>query len=194
MATRDKLLAAVAGRHHVGGRTEKIRILDEFAAVTGYHRNHAARLLCAGWSKAAPSSRSERRLYDEAVGEALVVLSDASDHICGKRLKALIPTLVAAMERHGHLVLAPRVRAALLAISAATINRPWRRSGTSGGRRGPPALRRSIPVQAGTIRRPASSRSALWPIPARRRPISSCERSFLPISPQAGRNARRVGT
>jgi hypothetical protein len=37
------------------------------------------------------------------VREALIVLWDASDRICGKRLKAMIPTLLPAMERHGHL-------------------------------------------------------------------------------------------
>ena len=32
---------------------------------------------------------------------------EASDRVCGKRLKALAPILVEAMERHGHLQLAP---------------------------------------------------------------------------------------
>jgi hypothetical protein len=33
------------------------------------------------------------------------VLWEAGDRICGKRLKALLPLLVKAMERHGHLQL-----------------------------------------------------------------------------------------
>ena len=45
------------------------------------------------------------RIYDEAVRVTLVVLWEAADRICGKRLKALLPTLIAAMERHGHLQL-----------------------------------------------------------------------------------------
>ena len=44
MATRDELLAAVAGRYHSSTRAERIRILDEFAALTGYHRKHVMRL------------------------------------------------------------------------------------------------------------------------------------------------------
>jgi hypothetical protein len=56
------------------------------------------------------------------------------------------------MERHSHLDLAPEVRAALLAISAATIDRtlqPQRRRVGPGPRRRPTssALRRSIPVR-----------------------------------------------
>ena len=152
MATRDELLAALAARYRGGGCAEKSRILDEFAAVTGHHRKHAMRLLRAGPPERGAASRPSRRLYDEAVREALIVLWEASDRICGKRLKALIPTLVPAMERHGHLDLAPEVRAALLAVSAATIDRVLRpqreRTGTDTRRRGPPlALRRSIPVR-----------------------------------------------
>ncbi len=77
---------------------------------------------------------------------------EASDRICGKRLKALIPTLVPAMERHGHLDLASELRALLFAISAATIDRVLRpqreRNGARTRRRGlPSAIRRSIPVR-----------------------------------------------
>jgi hypothetical protein len=45
MATRDELIAALAGRYSEAGRTERSRILDEFVAVTGYHRKHAMRVL-----------------------------------------------------------------------------------------------------------------------------------------------------
>ena len=45
MAARDELVAAIAGRYAQGDRAERGRILDEFAAVTGFHRKHAMRLL-----------------------------------------------------------------------------------------------------------------------------------------------------
>src|SRR6187455_3183956 len=63
------------------------------------------------------------RIYGEAVRQALIVLWEAADRICGKRLKALLPSLVVALERHGHLSLDPTVRQRVLAISAATIDR-----------------------------------------------------------------------
>ena len=50
-------------------------------------------------------------------------LWEASDRICGKRLKAVLPALVEAMERHGHLELDGEVRGRVLAASAATIDR-----------------------------------------------------------------------
>lgn len=48
---------------------------------------------------------------------------EAADRICGKRLKAILPNLVDAMERHGHIYLDPEVPRGLLAASAATLDR-----------------------------------------------------------------------
>ena len=64
-----------------------------------------------------------RRIYDEAVREVVIVVWEASDRICGKRLKAALPNLVDSMERHGHLSIAPCVRERLLTASAATLDR-----------------------------------------------------------------------
>jgi hypothetical protein len=75
------------------------------------------------------------------------------DRICGKRLRPLLPILVEAMERHGHIQLAPEVRTRLLAMSAATIDRALRdirrQAGTTARRRSAPsaAIRRSVPVR-----------------------------------------------
>ena len=48
MATRAELLEAVGARYRDAVRAERSLILDEFAAVTGYHRKHAIRLLAGG--------------------------------------------------------------------------------------------------------------------------------------------------
>jgi hypothetical protein len=80
--------------------------------------------------------------------EALMVLWEASDRVCGKRLRPLLPVLVEAMERHGHLQLAAEVRSGLLAMSAATIEALREKRGLpEGGRRkrnAPSAIRRSV--------------------------------------------------
>jgi len=102
MATRDELVAAVAGRYSAGTRVERGLILDEFASVTGHHRKHVMRLLRAGRSSDVAGARPSRRVYGEAVRVALIVIWEASDRICGKRLRPLVPLLVESMERHGH--------------------------------------------------------------------------------------------
>jgi hypothetical protein len=153
MATRDELVAAIAERYARADRAERGRILDEFVAVTGFHRKHAARLLGGGQRGRRAGPRPGRRVYDDAMREALIVIWEASDRVCGKRLKPLVPILVEAMERHGHLQLASEVRTGLLAISAATIDRALQevrgRSGGRSRRRSPPsaAVRRSVPVR-----------------------------------------------
>ena len=93
MAARDELVAAIAGRYAQGDRAERGRILDEFAAVTGYHRKHAMRLLRAGQVNRRSGPRPGRRIYDQAVREALILVWEASDRICGKRLRPLLPTV-----------------------------------------------------------------------------------------------------
>jgi hypothetical protein len=156
MATRNELVVAIAGRYARSRRGERGRILDEFVAVTGLHRKHAMRVLRGGRPGRQYGPRPNRRIYDEAVREALIVIWEASDRICGKRLQPLVPILVEAMERHGHLQLAPEVRAGLLAMSAATMDRALRevreRAGGRARRRAAPssAIRRSIPVRTFT--------------------------------------------
>ena len=102
-------------------------ILGEFAAVTGFHRKHAIRLLNAAEEslvkKTIENNMQNQRIYDEAVKAALIVLWEAADRICGKRLKAAIPNLMGAMERHGHLSLDPEIRKKVVDVSAATIDR-----------------------------------------------------------------------
>jgi len=151
MATRKELVQAIGERYRAGTRKERRQILNEFVRLTGYHRKHAIRALAA---PAKPSSgRVYKRLYDEAVRQTLIVLWEAADRICGKRLKALLPTLIEAMERHGHLKLEHQVKSKLLAISAATIDRVLlaARTQAAGGRRRRSgigsAIRQSVPVR-----------------------------------------------
>ncbi|HEV7276043.1 MAG TPA: transposase [Devosiaceae bacterium] len=153
MATRDEVVAAVVERYARSSRLERGRILDEFVALTGHHRKHAMRLLRTGGVARAERRVRRDRVYDAAMREAVIVLWEASDRVCGKRLRPLLPMLVEAMERHGHLKLAAEVRAGVLSMSAATIDRvlkePRGEAGVRRRRRSPPsaAVRRSVPVR-----------------------------------------------
>jgi hypothetical protein len=125
LATRRELIEAIAERYQAAMRIDKKKILDEFIEVTGFHRKHAIRALRkakVNASEAIPG-QSRNRIYDEAAVQALTILWEASDRICGKRLKEAVPTLISAMERHGHLHLDADVRRRLLTMSAATIDR-----------------------------------------------------------------------
>jgi hypothetical protein len=120
---RMELANAIRGRYVAAASKYKRQILEEFIAATGYHDKSAIRALN---SPSKPKSRQIRRrpsLYDEAARGALIVLWEASDRICGKRLKALLPILLPALERNGHLKLEEEIRHKILSMSAATIDR-----------------------------------------------------------------------
>ncbi len=153
MTTRRELTEAVGERYRRSDRNEKREILDEFVRVTGYHRKHAIRVLCREPLPSRTKPGPQRR-YDDTVRAALITLWEAGDRICGKRLKALIPTLIDSMTRHGHLTLSKEVRQRLNQISAATIDRllrdvreqafagqRWRAGGVGN------AIRRAVPIR-----------------------------------------------
>ncbi len=149
---RSELLEALRKRYRGANRREKSRILDEFVALARCHRKHAIRLLARPRVESVQAKGpSGKRIYNEAVREALVVLWETSDRICGKRLKAAIPALVDAMQRHGHLDLDNDVRHRVLAVSAATIDRllsPVRReAGSRRKRRRGKKLSARVPVR-----------------------------------------------
>src|ERR1700716_3369580 len=157
MVARREITVAVAARYRSAGRTEKGLVLDELCKLTGWHRKHAIRKLAN--SKALPpgaspdTPRRREPTYGAAIKDALVALWEASDRICGKRLKVMIPTLLPSLERHGRLKLDQAGRALVLAVSAATIDRLLveTKIAAAGGKRRRvgfySAVRREVPIR-----------------------------------------------
>ena len=86
MTTRKELIEAVGARYRSSPRSERKKIPGEFVALTGCHRKHAIRTLSrepAGEHEAA----ARNRVYDEAVRQCLIMLWEAGDRVCGKRLE-----------------------------------------------------------------------------------------------------------
>ncbi len=122
-AARAELTDAIRARYCSSSDKAKRKILDEFIAATGYHEKSAIRVLNAAPTAKVRQTRNRPSLYDEAARAALIVLWEASDRVCGKRLKALIPILLPALERNGHLKLGDEIRVKVLSMSASTIDR-----------------------------------------------------------------------
>jgi hypothetical protein len=148
---RAELANAIRRRYRAATGREKRRILDEFIATTGYHEKSAIRVLNGQPGLVQPRTRQRRSLYDEAARAALVVLWEASDRVCGKRLRSLLPILLPALERHGHLRLEPTIRSNVMAMSAATIDRLLRAPRNATRYRKPrppvPEPRRRVPLR-----------------------------------------------
>ena len=135
----------------MGSKTERSSILDEFVAITGYHRKHCIRLLSR--PQTPPNERRPNVRYGPAVCEALGALWEVSDRVCSKRLKVMIPALLPAMLRHGRIRDDPSLHAQLVAVSPATIDRllaPLRLAASKGRRRSAgqsSAVRRAVPIR-----------------------------------------------
>ena len=149
--TKKEILDALRERYSSVPKRDKTKIIDEFVAVSGHHRKHAIRLLNGKCKESMEKKGHSKRIYNEAVLESLIVLWEASDRICGKRLKFLLPDLIESMEHHEHINLDPEVRVRLLKISASTIDRflkPVRKKAKPRKRKySKPKVRAQIPVR-----------------------------------------------
>jgi len=154
MGARREVVSAVAERYSSAKHGEKGRILDELCAMTGWHRKHAVRALRQTETvTAARAARERRRTYGASIKDALTALWEASDRVCGKRLKVMIPNILPALERTSRLKLDNTERDRVLAVSAATIDRMLGdvKIAASGGKRRRAgfhsAIRREVPIR-----------------------------------------------
>lgn len=154
MTERGRREYAEALRPHYqrANRGERGRLLDEYCRATGCHRKAAIRVLRQAPSPGRRPSGRPRR-YGPALLPTLERAWVASDHLCGRLLAPVLPTLLQALERHHGLLLAAPVRAALLAASPATLDRllrPLRRRRHRQPYRASPAaaaLRQQVPLR-----------------------------------------------
>ena len=100
--SKRELVQQIVPRYQEASRARKILMLDAFVDITGYVRTYAIHLNHPG----DPEPRSQQaRLpqYGSEVQQALLFAWKAANQICAKRLIPFLPTLVEALERHGHL-------------------------------------------------------------------------------------------
>lgn len=125
---KRELLKAVRPRYLKADKNNKSLILDEFVAATGYNRKYAISLLRNGLSRKSTNKSGRQRIYGNDVVAALVKVWEVCGNLCGKRLRPFLPYIVDAMERHGELSLSDEIKAKLLQMSSATIDRRLKRA------------------------------------------------------------------
>ena len=136
MKQRQAVTAVTAQRYRQGSKKVKRQILDEFCETTGYSRgyarfvlrNHGRQVWLRGKRVVVGDARRRQqrlkpRYYDEQVVQALSKLWQLLNYLCGKRLVAIMPELIAKLEQFGELRLTPLTKEKLLRISAASIDR-----------------------------------------------------------------------
>ena len=104
MSARREVVSAVLERYRSAKRAEKGSILDALCATTGWHRKHAVRAL-RQHETVGPGEvealRERRRRYGATIKDALTALWEASDRVCGKRLKGTHPVKAADLSHCG---------------------------------------------------------------------------------------------
>jgi len=136
MKQRQAVTAVTVQRYRNGSKKVKRQILDEFCETTGYSRgyarfvlrNHGRQVWLHGKKVVVGDARKRQqrlkpKYYDEPVVEALSKLWQLLNYLCGKRLVAIMPELIAKLEQFGELRLPPLTKEKLLRISAASIDR-----------------------------------------------------------------------
>jgi hypothetical protein len=136
MKQRQAVTAVTVQRYRQGSKKVKRQILDEFCKTTGYSRgyarfvlrNHGRQVVLRGKKVIVGDlhkrqQRVKSRYYDEQVVQALSKLWQLLNYLCGKRLVAIMPELIAKLEQFGELRLTPLTKEKLLRISAASIDR-----------------------------------------------------------------------
>jgi hypothetical protein len=136
MRSRAEVTTRYAKAYVSARKKDKGRVLDEVVSVTGWSRDNARRRLTAAAAQRPGSGRvvavvprkPRAQGYSYDARKVLQRVWAASGGQCGKYLAASMRAQLDALERHGELVpgqarYSMQVRAELLAMSAATIDR-----------------------------------------------------------------------
>ena len=113
MSSRKEYLEKMRARYgRAQGRKYKTRLIEEVVALCGYDRKHVIKLLRRRPGPRLLKRRGPAPRYGPEVVTILERLWQASDELCGKRLKAALASWLPHYERE-YGTLAIPIRAAL---------------------------------------------------------------------------------
>lgn len=121
--SKRELFAEVQPRYLKAKKAEKQKILDEFTAVTGYHRKYAVRILKRGYKRGKSKRKGRTAIYRGEVVESLEQIWEIYGRICSKRLHPYLPEGIKVLERCDELTLSAGTKELLLRISRSSIDR-----------------------------------------------------------------------
>src|SRR5262249_25257037 len=125
LESRRELLQAQRGRYGQAERLLKGQMLEELGAASGERGEYGTRVVNQPPKKRTrvEAPRYRKRTYTTDTQRALVELWQLGGGVCGKRLVALIPDLLDALERFDEIEFSDATKEQLRRISASTIDR-----------------------------------------------------------------------
>lgn len=122
MQAKKELVHRMRWQYLEADRKGKTEIIDAVIAATGYHRKYVVAVL-RKTPKRLRAVHKPVRTYDDELKAALILIWNAANRICSKRLAPFLSEFVDILERFGHLNISSEVKAKLLTVSPATIDR-----------------------------------------------------------------------
>jgi hypothetical protein len=120
--SKQELTKEIHPRYLKASKADKIKILDEFTAATGYHRKYAIKLLKHGLKRKSYKKVGRKKKYQGEVVDILENIWEICGRICSKRLHPFLPEMVSVLEREGALSCSPEAKTLLLSMSRSTID------------------------------------------------------------------------
>lgn len=122
--SKQELLEVLRPRYLKANKVEKQKMLDEFAAATGYHRKYAIRVLKNQvQNHHNKKSKGYKAIYRGEVVSVLEQIWDIYGRICSKRLQPYLVEGIKVLERCQEINLSQDTKELLLKISSASIDR-----------------------------------------------------------------------
>ena len=125
-------------------------------ALTGQHRKSLIRAMNSRLER-RPRLRQRGNSYGPEVDDALRVITESMDYICGERMTPGLVPMTRHLVAHNELELTPRLLADLRHISAPTVRRHLQRL-----RQGEPRLAHRRPTETNSIRRDIPMKRLSW--------------------------------
>ena len=123
---KREYLEEIRARYKKAGKAEKNKILNEFCKICSYNRKYAICLLNKKESKKTAGKKRpgrQRNYNSPVIIHFLKIMLKATNLICSKRLKPIIPLWLPFYEQSYCIKISPVIREKLLKISPATIDR-----------------------------------------------------------------------
>ena len=156
---RRKYLKKQQKRYYPASREERGKLLDEMGSITGLHRKALIRLMHSDLKRKL-RSKQRGRTYGSDVEDALRIIQESYDGICGERLAGNLVKMAQELQAHGEMVITESLLAQLQSISLASIKRKLQHI-----RQDEPRLKRSRPFTRNEIARSIPMRRIAWDEP-----------------------------
>jgi len=121
--SKREYLIEVKKKYWKADKKDKTQLLNDFCCFTKYHRKYALDLLNKPLLKKWKRYKPRKKIYDQPVTDALKVLWQAADEVCGERLHPFIPDLLEKLIVFNRLNINDEVQKKLLKISLGSVKK-----------------------------------------------------------------------